>query len=202
MARSLHGVGMEEDARFFADCTDLCDRQDRADLVVGVHDGHEAGVRADGCLDLLGGDGADLADRQQLDLKALFFELFQRVQHSMVLKRGGNDVLFALLRAEPRGGDDGLIVGLAAAGGEVNFARLTAETGCDGLARRLKRLRGLLADGMQARGIAVDVRQTRQHRVERDLAGLCRGGVVRIYKHGMTSLGYGRRRAWPQPPKT
>ena len=76
MPRSLHGVGMEKDASLFANCADLGDGQHGADLVVGVHDGHKAGVRADGALDLLGGDGANLADRQKLDLKAPLFRAF------------------------------------------------------------------------------------------------------------------------------
>ena len=52
--------------------------------------------------------------------------------------------------AEARGGEDGLIVGLAAAGDEVNFARGGVQAFCDAVARAEQRPGRLLADGMQA----------------------------------------------------
>ena len=103
---------------------DLRDGQDGADLVVGVHDRNQARILADGALDLLRRHGTNGADGEKLDGEALFFKLFQRVQHGVVLERGRNDVLFAFAFAKARGGEDGLIVGLAAAGGEVNFCLL------------------------------------------------------------------------------
>ena len=99
---------------------------------------------------LLRRHGADGADGEQLDGEALFFELLERVQHGVVLECGRNDVLFALAFAEARGGEDGLIVGLAAAGGEVNFARGSVQAFCDAVARAEQRPGRLLADGMQA----------------------------------------------------
>ena len=152
-----------------ADCAERADRQDGADLVVGVHDGNQARVLADSVFHLLRRHGADGANGEQFDLEALFFELFQRVQHGVVLERGRNDVLFALALAEARGREDGLIVGLAAAGGEVNFARGSVQ----GLGR-------LLADGVQARGVAVDRFHIGEHGVDRCAAHLGRRGVIRV----------------------
>ena len=40
MTGRLHGVGVEQHAGLAADCANLADRQDGADLVVGVHDGN------------------------------------------------------------------------------------------------------------------------------------------------------------------
>ena len=150
VSRGLHGVGVEQHARLAADCADRTDRQDGADLVVGVHDGNQARVLADGVFHLLRRHDADGADGEQLDLEALFFELLERVQHGVVLECGRNDVLFALAFAETRGGEDGLIVGLAAAGGEVNFARGGVQAFGDAVARAEQRPGRLLADGMQA----------------------------------------------------
>ena len=150
MPRGLHGVGVEQHASLAADCADRADRQDGADLVVGVHDGNQARVLADGVFHLLRRHGADGADGEKLDLEALFFKLLERVQHGVVLERGRNDVLFAFAFAEARGGEDGLIVGLAAAGGEVNFARGGVQAFCDAVARAEQRPGRLLADGMQA----------------------------------------------------
>ena len=105
VSRRLHGVGVEQHALFPADRADLRDGQDGADLVVGVHGGDQAGVRPDGVRHLLGGDGAGGAHRQQLDLKALLLQLFQGVENGVVLKGGGDDVLFALALADAGGGD-------------------------------------------------------------------------------------------------
>ena len=150
MTGRLHSVGVEQHARRAADCADLADRQNGADLVVGVHDGNQARVLADGVFHLLRRHGADGANGEQFDLEALFFELLERVQHGVVLECGRNDVLFALALAEASGGENGLIVGLAAAGGEVNFARGSVQAFCDAVARAEQRPGRLLADGMQA----------------------------------------------------
>ena len=83
-------------------------------------------------------------------VEALFFELLECVQHGVVLECGRNNVLFAFALAEARGGEDGLIVGLAAAGGEVNFARESVQAFCDAVARAEQRPGRLPADGMQA----------------------------------------------------
>ena len=96
VAGGLHGVGMEQDTFFPADRADLRNGQDGADLVVGIHGGDQAGVGADGVRYLLGGDGADGVHRQQLDLKAFLFQLFQGVENGVVLKGGGDDVLLPL----------------------------------------------------------------------------------------------------------
>ena len=148
VSRRLHGVGVEQYARLAADLADLADRQDRADLVVGVHDGHQTRILADGVLDLLCRHGADGADGEQLNGKALFFELLKRVQHGVMLERGRNDVLFAFAFAEARGGENGLIVGLAAAGGEVDLARGSVQAFRDALACAEQRPGCLLTNGM------------------------------------------------------
>ena len=96
VSRRLHGVRVEQDSLFLAHRADLRDGQNRADLVVGVHNGHQGGVGTDGRSHLLRGNGAGGAHRQQLHLKALFFQLLQGVQHGVMLKGGGEDVLLAL----------------------------------------------------------------------------------------------------------
>ena len=64
VARSLDGVGVEQGTFWARQMrADLPDGLDGADLVVGVHDGDQAGVRPDGRLHLLGGDAAVCVDR-------------------------------------------------------------------------------------------------------------------------------------------
>ena len=137
VASGLHGVGVEQDTLFMAHGADLGDGQDGADLVVGVHNGHQAGVGQDGVSHLLGGDGAGGAHRQQLDLKAFLFQLFQGVENGVMLKGGGDDVLLALALTDAGGGDQSLIVGLAAAGGKGDLPGRAAQTGGHGLSGAL-----------------------------------------------------------------
>ena len=102
MPRRLHRIRVEQHALFPADRADLADRQDRPDLVVGVHQAHQAGVRPDGVCHLLRRDRPNRADRQELDLKAVAPQLVQRVEHGVVLKGRGDDVPLAPPRADGR----------------------------------------------------------------------------------------------------
>ena len=187
MPRCLHRVGVEQHAAFMAHRADCLDRLDGADLIVGEHDGHEAGVVTDGVRDLLGRDKAVCVHVQQRHLKALFFQPFQGMQDGMMLKCGGNNVLFALARAEIGGGGNSLIVGLAAAGGKIDFARLRAEAGGHIGTRRLEHFLGLLADGVEARRVAERVIQVIGHRIDGRLVhsgGCC---VIRIDLHQISA---------------
>ena len=56
MADGLHRVGVEEDTGLLTHSANLGDGQDGTDLVVGIHDGDQTGVGADGVANLLGGD--------------------------------------------------------------------------------------------------------------------------------------------------
>ncbi len=49
----LHSVGVKVDVGFFGEAADFFERLDRAELIVGVHDGDENGFRADGATQLL-----------------------------------------------------------------------------------------------------------------------------------------------------
>ena len=174
---------MEQNALFLADRADLLDGLDGADLVVGEHDGHEAGVVADGVGDLLRGDEPVRVHVEQRHLKALLFQALEGVQHGVVLERGGNDVLFALARADVGRGGDGLVVRLAAAGGKVDLARLGSKAGGHIGPGRLEHFLGLLADGIEARRVAEGMIQMVGHRVDGRLVhsgGRC---VIRINVH-------------------
>ena len=83
VARRLDGVGVEQNALFLADRADLPDGLDGADLVVGEHDGHEAGVVADGVGDLLRGDEPVRVHVEQRHLKALLFQALDTIPFSL-----------------------------------------------------------------------------------------------------------------------
>ncbi len=186
VAHSLDRVGVEENAGPAADGADLPDGLDGADLVVGVHDGDQAGLRRDGGLHLLGRHQTVAVDVQISDGEALFFQLLQGVEHGVVLKGRGDDVGLALPLAPGGHGANGLVVGLGAAGGEGDLPGVGRAQG-----RRHpgpgvgQGFHSCLAHGMQAGGVAVDLIHIGQHRPDRRLAHPGRGRVVCIDGHGM-----------------
>ena len=188
VACRLHGIRVEDNALFPAHRANFGNGKNGADLVVGVHDGHQGGVRPDGRSHLLRGNGAGGAHRQQLHLKALFFQLLQGVQHGVMLKGGGEDVLLALQGAKPGGGDNGLVVGLAAAGGEDDLLGVAAQAPGHGLPGALERLVGSLPHGVQAGGVAVVALQAGEHGGHGGVAHSCGGGVIGINGHTLVLL--------------
>ncbi len=183
VARCLHRVAVEGDLLLPAERADLRDGLHGADLVVGKHDGDQRRILPDGGLQVLQTDHPVLVHVQQRHLKALFFQLVQGVQHGVVLEFGGDQVLFALPRAQAGGGDDGLVVGLRAAGGEIDLFGLGVEAFGDGLPGSLQGLGGVLAEGVEAGGVAVLLRQEGQHGVQRGLGHAGGSGVVGVDKH-------------------
>ena len=114
MSRRLYRVGVENDSLLPAHRANFRNRQDGADLVVGVHDGDQSGVLPDGLRHLLGGDSAQRSDWEQFHLEALALQLFQRVQNGVVFKNRGDDVPFPSPRPQRGGRADGLVIRLAA----------------------------------------------------------------------------------------
>ena len=180
MPRRLHGVGVEQHARLAADCADLADRQNGADLVVSVHDGNQARILADGALDLLRRHGANGADREQLDGEALFFELLERVQHGVMLKHAGDNVALALCPQPSGGGTDRPVVGLGTAAGKEDLPRFTAQSLRNLLPGKLYIPLGMASQGVNAGGVAVLPGQVGQHCLQHRLGHLSGGGIVRI----------------------
>ena len=191
VARRLHRVGVEGDALLPAQGADLRDGLHGTDLVVGEHDGHQAGVLPDGCGHILQPHHAVLMHVQQGDLIALFLQTLEGVQHRVMLKLGRDQVLFALARAQAGSGHNGLVVGLAAAGGEVDFPGAGgAQAGGHGGPGLRHGLGGLLGEGVEAGGVAVILGQVGQHGVQRGLADAGGSCVISIYKHGSISISY------------
>ena len=171
MADGLHRVRVERDAPLAAECADGPDGLDGADLVVGEHDGHERRVLPDGRSHVLDADDAVFVHIQQRHVKAFPAELIECMQHRMVLKLGGYQMLSSLTGAVSGGGDDGLIVGLAAAGGEHDLARVGSADQLRDLGAAGEQMLGrLLPEGIERAGIAVDLVKVRKH------GFLCGGG--------------------------
>ena len=183
VTRRLNGVGVEQNALFPAHGADLLNGQDAADLVVGVHDRHQAGILPDGVGHLPGGDHAVFVDRQQLHLEALLLQLLQGVENGVVLEGGGDDVHLALAAADGGGGKQGLVVGLAAAGGEDDLTGLAVQAPGHGLAALHQQLRRPLAHAVQAGGVAVVLLHGGKHGVQGRPAHPGGGRVICVNSH-------------------
>ena len=125
---------------------------------------------------------------QKSDLKTVLFELIERVQNSVVLKRARDNMRFALLLSIDSGSQQCLIVRFASARGKDDLPRACVDNGGDFLARDFKLFFCLLTDGVKARRIAVPVPHTVRHCLDSRLAHFSCGGVVRVYLHNVNSL--------------
>ena len=189
MPRGLNSVAVERDAALTAERADLFHGLHGAYLVICEHDGDKAGILADSRGKLIKADDTVLMHIEQRDLKAFLFEPGKAVQHGMMLKPGGDQVLLALACAEAGGGEDGLIIGLAAAGGKDYLARaFRAEAVGHGLSGLGDILRHFLGESVKTRGVAVILGQVRHHCVKRGLADAGGCGVIGVYEHVFLSF--------------
>ena len=180
VAHSLHRVGVEQHPVLLADGADLRDGLKGADLIVGVHNGHQAGLLRDGGLQLLGPDNAVFVDRQVGDSEALLFQCLAGVQHRVVLESGSDDMGLALFLHGVGRALNGPVVAFGAAAGEVDFPGLGAQAAGHGLAGLFQGLFGLLAQGVQAGGVAIHFLIKGQHGLQHLGSDSGGGGVVRV----------------------
>ena len=183
MAGRLNCVGVERDTLAAAECADLLNRLHGADFVICKHNGNKSGILSYSGLDILKADNAVFVDIQKRYLKALLFKLLEGVQNRMMLKLGGDKVLFSLKCTELCHGDDSLVIRLRTAGGKVYLLGLRADNVGNGLSGFLKSFLCLLRKRIQARGVAVQGGEVRHHCVKSGLAharGCC---VICVNKH-------------------
>ena len=183
MSDGLHRVRVEGDLLLPAERADFRDGLDRADLVVGEHHRHKAGVLPDGVPDGLHGHDAVFGDLHIGHVPAFFLQLFQRVEHGVMLEGGGDDVLPVLSRSVLRRGDDRHIVRFGTSGGKGDLARLAAQHRGGSLAGVLEHFLCPLTHGMEGGRIAPGLLHHPDHGLDGCLAGFRRGGVVGVYVH-------------------
>src|SRR5581483_4285611 len=199
LSNGLHGVGVKVDIVLRRDAADFLERLDGAEFVVGVHDGNEAGVRANGFANRFGIDEAIAIHRQVGDTDAspanVFFGAtcrggFNRlagVEDGFVFEVGGDDVLGGT-GSIADDAEDGVIVRFGAAAGEDDFLGTRVEKSGDLFASGFHGGPGALADGVDRRGVAEFRRKIGQHRVE-DL-GIDGGGGVMVEVDAVHVIAY------------
>ena len=188
VSHSLDGVGVKEDPPFPAQGPNLPDGLDGADLVVGEHDSHQAGVLPEGLLQILQPDHTVLIDRKVRHLKALLLQLLQGVEHRVVLNGVGDDVALPPLRPQAGGLGDGPVVRLRAAAGEVDLPGLSVQALGHGLPGPDEGQIGVPSLPVEAAGVAVELVHSGEHRVHGGFAHGRGGRVVSVYEHTVSFL--------------
>ena len=79
-----------------ANITDFGNRLDRSDLIIGIHDRHQTGIRPDRFRYLFRFYDPVPSNIKQSDLKAFVFQRFECMQNRMVFKCCGDDVFFTV----------------------------------------------------------------------------------------------------------
>ena len=167
----------------FADRTYFPDGLNRADLIVGIHNGNNGGLRTDGGFHFFRPDDAVHMHGQQRHFKTFSFQLFQGVEHRVMLKGGGNDMILSLFPSGEGGGTDCLIVRFGSAGSEIYFPRFSVNYGSDILPGLFQYFLCPLADSVKAGRIAVFLPHTSGHGLDGCIAHCGGRGVVRINAH-------------------
>ena len=131
--------------------------------------------------DRLGGDPAVFVAVDDRDLPAFARQAFHRIEDGLVLGGGRDEVLAPALRGVGEA-LDGEVVRFGRAGGEHDLPALGADRPRHLLAGVLNGLIGVPAEAVRdARGVAVVLREVRQHRLDDPRVGPGRGVVVEIH---------------------
>ena len=199
MGVRLDGIGMEEDALAGFRCmllkarTDLCDRLEGADFIVGDHDADKQRIRTDRRHHRIRIDMALVIDWQIGHIEASLLEIRAGVQDRMMLDLVGDDMTalhrcftaalvflvdcgYSILRLQSfrklftsslACADQRPVVRLGAAAREVNFRWLRADGGRDGTTTALHRRLRALTIGVDGGSIAILRGEVGHHRLQR-----------------------------------
>src|SRR5262245_22589824 len=179
LADRLCRVGMQQNAVRAGDATNLDDRLDRADLVVGMHDADEDGPRRDRPSHIVGIDAADPIDGNNGDREALLLKEAAGSEDRGMLHRARDDMV-ALVLQRPGYALEGQVVGLAASTGEDDLVAFGAKQRSDLAARLLQCGACTRSSPMSARRIAETIPQERPHRGSHRRIDWCAGVVVEV----------------------
>ena len=142
LADGLHGIGVEENARFSRRSRPISASGSMVPTsLFACMMETRIGVGSDGLPHFVRVDEAAAVDGHAGDLVAALLEVLAGLEHGVVLDGGGDEVP-ALLALRIGRTEDGPVVRLGPAAGEVDLLGLGAQAGGDGLASFLHRLSG------------------------------------------------------------
>ena len=170
---------MESGAGTVRDLGDFGDGLQRAELVIGVHDADQHGLRAQCAADVFGTDDAARSDAQAGDFHAFRAELLGGREHGRVLDGAGDDVL-AGGAVGARQAEYGEIIGFGAAAGEDDFGGGGVDEGGYLPARGFQALLRALSEMVDAGRVTIHLSEARHHRLENFRSDGCGGVVIEI----------------------
>ncbi len=171
---------MEENATLLAQSTNLADRLERTDLVVGGHDADQDGLWRQAPRNLLHRHTALSIDRQDSNLEPLAAKPAERVKDRLVFG-GSRDEMIALGPIHGGNALENEIVALGCAAGEDDVTRMSADQAGHLLTGLLHSLLGLPAECVgETGGIAVTLGEIGQHHLDHARIGPRRGVVVQV----------------------
>ena len=187
VARCLDGVCVEERAALAGHAADVAHGLHGPHLVVCVHEGDETGVGAHGSLNVGHADEAVGIRLHQRDLEVSSIgavgrgEELEHAKDARMFDGGGDDMAPALARAIGRARDQGLVVRLGSAGGELDLAGARVQALGDAAARAFEHAKRRVAGGVLARGVGEGVAGVDlAYGVERGGTRARGGGVVEV----------------------
>ena len=173
---------MEKNARFPADSPDFRNGLNCPDLIIGIHHRYNRGVRGNGFLYLLGSDVPLAVYRKISNPAALPLQMLAGVQNGMMLKIGGDNVIFSFGFQRFYCTFQCPVVRFCAAPGKINLGGLRIQRRCHLAACFLNGFPGIPANGIDTGRIAVMLLQKREHRPQYMIADLGCSRIVRINK--------------------
>ena len=182
LSGSLHCVRMEERAALMGGLGQLRDGQYRTNFVVGEHQGDKHRIITQGGFQAIDGDAAVTLQRRKIQVDTVHMrQLHGSIAHSGMFNLAGDDVRARVpmprVQNSPANSE---VIALRTAACEHNFARFAVQNTRHNLARFFYGSLGFLRESMHARGIAVHIREIRQHGLHNTWINGGAGTVVKI----------------------
>ena len=126
----LNRIGMEQNAVFLCDLTDLFDRLNGSDLIVCKHNGDQDRIRTNCFFQFIHFYDTVFIHTDVSDLKTTFFQIFCGMQDRMMLDLGRDDV-FSFAFVSFRCCFQCPVICLGTTGCEINLIFLCSQSLCD-----------------------------------------------------------------------
>ena len=185
---ALHRIGVKQGigAELMGQLCHLADGHHGTYLVVHHHNGHQNGIRPQGCFQILYRDPALIVRLKIGHFKALAFQLLHAVENGVVLNGGGDDMA-APLAVALGGAENSPVVCFRAAGGEKHPVGLCTHGSGHGMPCGFQLPRGINTKVVQCAGVAPGLGHSLHHSLHRLATGTGGGGIVQI-DHNVTFL--------------
>ena len=175
----LHRIGMEQNTLLCSNLTDLPDRLDRSDLIIGIHHGNQYSIRTNRPFQLLYINNPVAVHIQIRNFRPLLFQIFTGMQHRMMLYLRCDNVLplIAVCLIHPFNRP---VIRLRTASGEKNLIPFGSQGSGNRLPCLYNRLLTLTSQPVDTAGVPIVFREVRQHSLHHFRCSLCGSRMIQI----------------------